>query len=208
MNCCSAINADTSRLFSRLAWLHRLHFRVFGFERTQRQLIRAICDAGIEGATLLDVGCGPGDLHRALLRSGAARATGVDLSEGMLEIARAGAQAEGLGALTEYRQGDFTQIAPDLPEADLVVLDKVICCYPHWEGLVDGSLTKARRLYAITIPRSRTLTWAALGLMRWALRGIGCRYQPFIHDPARIEARILAHGFLKRSSALARWPRG
>ena len=131
MNCCAAINADTGRFFSRFAGLHRLRFRLFGFERTQRQLIRGMSDDGIEGATLLEIGCGPGYLHRALLRSGASRATGVDLSAGMLTIARTGAQAEGLADRTAYMQGDFTQIAGQVPDADAVLLDNVICCYPY-----------------------------------------------------------------------------
>ncbi len=195
MNCCSLINADTDRFFSRFAGLHRLRFRLFGFEHSQRQLIRGIHDAGIEGATLLDIGCGPGYLHRALLRLGAVRATGVDLSAGMVASARAGARADGLAERTDYRQGDFTQMTNEVPAADLVVLDKVICCYPDWEALVERSLLKTRRLYAFTIPRDRTLTRAGLKAVRWGLRGAGCCYQPFIHDAARIEACILAGGF-------------
>ncbi len=201
MNCCTAINADTGRFFSRFAGFHRLRFRLFGFERTQRQLIRGIQAAGIGGATLLEIGCGPGYLHRTLLRLGASRATGVDLSEAMLAIARAGAQAESLVERTDYRRGDFAQMANEVPDADLVVLDKVICCYPDWGSLVDCSLLKARRLYAFTIPRDRALTRTGVKAMRWGLRRFGCCYQPFIHDPAQIEARILAGGFRRTYEA-------
>jgi 2-polyprenyl-3-methyl-5-hydroxy-6-metoxy-1,4-benzoquinol methylase len=201
MNCCAAINADTGRFFSRFAGLHRLRFRLFGFERTQRQLIRGIGDGGIAGATLLEVGCGPGYLHRALLRAGASRATGVDLSVGMLAIARAGAKAERLTERTAYVQGDFTQVANEVPAADVVVLDKVICCYPDWGSLVEHSLLKARHLVALTIPRDRALTRAGIEAMRWGLRGIGCCYQPFIHDPALIDERIRASGFRKTFEA-------
>ena len=201
MNCCAAINADTGRFFSRFAGLHRLRFRLFGFERTQRQLIRGIRAAGIDGATLLEVGCGPGYLHRALLGLGASQATGVDLSAGMLATALAGAKAEGLADRTVYVQGDFAQIADEIPEADVVVLDKVICCYPDWGSLVDRSLLKTRHLYAFTIPRDRALTRAGLKAMRWGLQGIGCCYQPFIHDVAQIDARILAGGFRRTYQA-------
>ena len=201
MNCCAAINADTGRFFSRFAGLHRLRFRLFGFERTQRQLIRGVRAGGIDGATLLEVGCGPGYLHRALLGLGASQATGVDLSAGMLATALAGAKAEGLADRTVYVQGDFTQIADEIPEADVVVLDKVICCYPDWGSLVDRSLLKTRHLYAFTIPRDRALTRAGLKAMRWGLQGIGCCYQPFIHDVAQIDARILAGGFRRTYQA-------
>ena len=195
MTCCAAINEDTGRLFSRFAAWHRLRFRLFGFERTQRQLLGGIRQAGIGGATLLEIGCGPGYLHRALLRLGAERATGVDLSAGMLEIARAGAVAEGLAERTDYLQGDFTQVADQVAEADVVILDKVICCYPDWLVLVERSLGKARRCYALTIPRDRALTRASIKAMRWGLRGMGCCYQPFVHDPEEIDGRIGASGF-------------
>jgi len=201
-----AVNADTGRFFSRLAGVHRLRFRLFGLERTQRQLIDGIRRAGIQGAEVLEVGCGPGNVQRVLLRQGATRATGVDLSETMLAIARSEAKAEGLADRTNYRQGDFVQMADEVEDADVVVLDKVVCCYPDWVGLVDASLTRARWVYALTIPRNRSLNRIGLGLMRWGLQRMGCCYQPYIHDPARIDERVRASGFCKIDEALtAAW---
>lgn len=154
MTCCAAINQDTGRLFSRFAAWHRLRFRLFGFERTQRQLLGGIRQAGIGGATLLEIGCGPGYLHRSLLRMGAERATGVDLSAGMLEIARAGAAAEGLAGRTDYLQGDFTQMADQIADADVVILDKVICCYPDWLALVSRSRSQGPGRHRPEAPRT------------------------------------------------------
>jgi SAM-dependent methyltransferase len=197
MNCCSAIATDTDRFFSGLAGLHRLRFRLFGFERSQRQLIEALRAGGVAGADLLEIGCGPGYLHRTLLRAGAARAVGVDLSRRMLSVARAEADAQGLAERTDYRQGDFTLLADQIDTADISILDKVICCYPDWERLVAASLAKTRRLYAFTIPRDRALTRLGLRAMRWGLCRSGCCYQPFLHDPVRIDARVTASGFRK-----------
>jgi SAM-dependent methyltransferase len=195
MNCCTAINADTGRFFSRFAGWYRWRFRLFGFERTQRQLIAGLRSGGIAGAELLEIGSGAGYLHRALLREGTARATGVDLSERMLTIAREEAAREGLSDRTTYSQGDFTLLGDQLPDADVTILDKVICCYPDWERLVERSLAKTRRLYAFTIPRDRGLVRAGLRLMRWGLNRTDCCYQPFIHDPTQIETRVTENGF-------------
>jgi SAM-dependent methyltransferase len=203
---CTAINADTDRFFSRFAGLHRLRHRLLGFERTQRQLLEGLRAAGIAGSELLDIGCGAGHLHRTLLRDGASRATGVDLSAGMLAIARVQAEAEGLSGRAGYCQGDFTLVADELPDADVTILDKVICCYPDWERLVGRSLEKTRRVYAFTIPRERVLTRLGLGAIRWGLSRTGCCYQPFIHDPARIERRVGTSGFRRvYESATAFW---
>lgn len=195
MTCCAPINADTGRLFSRVAGLNRLRLRWLGPEATQRQLIDGIQAEGLAGAELLEIGCGTGYLHQALLRLGAGRAIGVDLSEKMLAIARAEARTAGLGVRTEYRQGDFTGMAEDLPETDIVILDKVVCCYPDWQTLVEHSLRKTRRLYALTYPRDRALTRAGVRIMRWGLWIARCCYQPYIHDPFLIQEAIQAKGF-------------
>jgi len=158
--------------------------------------------AGLDGAELLEVGCGTGGLHRALLRAGAARATGVDLSAGMLATARAEAGAQGLEDRTDYRQGDFVQIADVVPEADVTILDKVVCCYPDWEVLLDRSLAKTRRVYALTYPRDRAFTRAAIRLMSLGLDLLGCCYQPYLHPPDAIRARILGQGFQRVYTAL------
>ena len=197
MNCCAPINTDTGRFFSQVAALNRLRFRLFGLESTQRQLVEGICEAGLEGADLLEIGCGTGYLHHALLRLGAAQATGVDLSRRMLDIARTEAEAAGLGAKTDYLQGDFTAMGEELPTADVVILDKVVCCYPDWQTLVERSLRKTGSLYALTYPRDRASTRIGARVMRWGLGIARCCYQPYIHDPARIEALIVASGFAR-----------
>jgi magnesium-protoporphyrin O-methyltransferase len=204
VSCCGTVVADTGRLFSRVAGWNRWRHRLLGFERTQRQLLEGIRREGAGGAELLEVGCGAGYLHRELLRRGASRAVGVDLSEGMLAIARTEAAAEGLGERTDYRLGDFTRIGDRLPDADVVILDKVVCCYPDWPALVELSLRKSRRLYALTLPRDRALTRVGLRVMRWGLGRVGCCYQPYLHDPSLIEAHVRSRGF--RAAYEARTP--
>lgn len=202
MSCCATVNADTDRLFSRFAGLHRWRYRLTGLERTQRQLIEGLRRAGIADVSLLEVGCGAGELQRALMRAGAAQATGVDLSAGLLAIARSEAEAHGMSERTDYRQGDFTAMADELPDAEVVILDKVVCCYPHWELMVDRALGKTRRLCALTYPRDRRLTRIGLRVARWGLHRMGCCYQPYIHDPDRIAARIRDRGFRRIHAAL------
>jgi SAM-dependent methyltransferase len=206
MTACCVSNADTDRFFSRLAGLYRLRFRLFGFERTQQQLIEGTRTAGFRGAELLEVGCGAGYLHQSLLEEGAASALGVDLSHTMVAMAKAQAKARGLEQRTAYRLGDFVQMADVLAEADITILDKVVCCYPNWQALVDATLKKTRRVYALTYPRDRSVTRAGVKLMRFGLRLIGCCYQPYLHDPERIQTRILAHGFRRTFQAItASW---
>jgi 2-polyprenyl-3-methyl-5-hydroxy-6-metoxy-1,4-benzoquinol methylase len=101
MTCCTPIQNDTNRLFTWFAVPHRVRYRLFGFEKTQRQLIQGITQAGFAGTELLEIGCGPGYLHQHLLQAGATHATGVDLAEGMLSEARKAAHTAGMDERTD-----------------------------------------------------------------------------------------------------------
>ncbi len=200
MACCSIPCTDTSRFFSRLARFYRWRFRVFGFEKTQRQLLAGIRQACIEEATLLEIGCGAGHLHQALLQSGARHAVGVDLSARLLEEARRQAQQAGLAARTDYLQGDFVALADEIPPADIAILDKVVCCYPDPERLLAAALEKTRRVLALTYPRDRVVTRSGVALMAALLRLAGSSFRPYVHSPAAIDGWITAGGFQRRYS--------
>lgn len=113
----------------------------------------------------------------------------------MLAEARNLAHAEGLTERTDYRQGDFVQIAEDLDAADITILDKVVCCYPDWRKLIDRSLDRTRRVYALTYPRDRWLTRVGVALTTRVLKLMGSSFRPYVHDPRSIEQRIAARGF-------------
>ena len=70
------------------------------------------------GKAVLDVACGEGFYTRMLKQRGAARMTGVDLSQGMLELARTQEEEQQLGI--EYVLGDAREL-DRAGEFDLVV---------------------------------------------------------------------------------------
>ena len=196
MSCCTPAIADTNRFFSALARLHRLRFRIFGFETSQKQLLAGIRGAQIKQATVLDIGCGPGYLHQDLLSDEtASRATGVDLSEQMLGEARILAEANDLISRTDYQSGDFVALADGLEAADITLLDKVVCCYPDPDALIKCSLAKTNQLYALTYPRDRKSTRMGVAIMARILSGFKCSFRPFVHDPEQIGVLISEAGF-------------
>lgn len=199
MLCCNAQTAATERFFSRLAGLSRWRYRLLGPEKSQKQLLAALQEAGLGGATVLEIGCGVGYLHQRLLMThAAASAVGIDLSEGMLVAARKLSIEMGLGARTHYVQGDFVELASTLADADATILDKVVCCYADAESLVKRSLAKTKRLYALTYPRNRGLTRAGVTVMAALLRLMRVDFRNYIHDPLMIERWITADGFCKQ----------
>ena len=135
-------------------------------------LLNALDQAGLEGRTVLDVGCGTGDLALAALGRGARSAAGFDLGAGAIANARALAQERGLSERATFQVGDGTQVA--LPRSDVVVLNRVVCCYPSADALLANTLGAAGNVFAFTAPVDRGL----MGLYNrilWLLGTAGTR---------------------------------
>ena len=163
-------------------------------------LLDALDEAGLEGRTVLDVGCGTGDLALAALGRGARSAAGFDLGSGAIANARALAQERGLSERATFEVGDGSQIA--LPRSDVVVLNRVVCCYPSAEALLANTLGVTGSVFGLTAPIDRGLVglynrvlWF-LGNIWYALRAKKFHgFRVFIHDLGAIDARIVGAGF-------------
>jgi magnesium-protoporphyrin O-methyltransferase len=197
MSTCCLQNRETGRFFGWFAKRYRRRFVRKGLEPSQKHLIKGLGKVGFSGARLLEIGCGTGYLHQQLLRSGADSAVGIDLSARMLEEARAEARAHGLAERTEYREGDFVELAEGLGRADIVILDKVICCYPDAEALVRSSARAAERAYAFTIPRDRWAVRLALLAGRLLLTVLRCGFRSYVHDVTAIDRWLRDAGLVQ-----------
>jgi magnesium-protoporphyrin O-methyltransferase len=190
-------NRETGRFFDWFARRYRKRFARKGLEPSQEQLMKGLMSSGFSHASLLDIGCGTGYLHQRLLQAGAETAVGVDLSTEMVEEARAQARAQGLAERTDYRAGDFVELAEVLSPADIVILDKVICCYPDADALVQRSARMAGRVYAFTVPRDRWPVRFALFTARVFLALIRCGFRTYVHDVAAIDRWLTQLGFAR-----------
>lgn len=123
--------------------------------KSTQLLIDGLRTLDLDDKRLLDVGGGVGMIQHELLKEGLSTATMVEASPAYLEVAEREAHRRGYEEQSAFEYGDFVDLAPDLPEADLVTLDRVICCYPHMHRLVQASTAKAARWYAVTYPKPR-----------------------------------------------------
>ena len=139
MSCCCPHSKSGGRIFSFFARSYRRRFTKNGFEPSQQQLISGIENAGFKAASLLEIGSGVGYLHQTLLERGAKSAVGIDLAPDMLKEAQTWAEEKNLNEHVEYIQGDFIELLDQVEAADVTILDKVVCCYPHAELLVNSS---------------------------------------------------------------------
>ena len=158
--------------------------------KTTPLLINALVSQGVETLTLLDIGGGIGAVQIELLRSGATAATSVEASSAYIQVAREEAARAAMEDRITYVHGDFVSLAASIPEADIVTLDRVICCYDDVEALVSLSASKARRLYGVVYPRSTW--WVRLPLF---IENMGYRlrrspFRAFVHSSQLVESLI------------------
>ena len=195
MSCCPC--SPISRFFSRFAKSYRRRFSRKGLEPSQKQLLQGIEAKDLNGKTLLEIGCGVGYFHQLMLKNGAASATGVDLSDKMIEQAADLAGENQLAEQTRYLVGDFVELQEKVNAADITVLDKVVCCYPDPAKLIGASASKTHQVYALTYPRRNLLTRTAFSVVNLLLRMIRSGFRVYVYEPAFIEKLIAGNGFQK-----------
>jgi magnesium-protoporphyrin O-methyltransferase len=169
-------------------------YRHQGPDRTTRMLLDLIRAQGVDGATILDIGGGIGVIDQELLRAGASRATLADASLASVAVAREWAVDAGLADRMTFLEGDVVRGADAIGPADVVTLDRVICCYPDVASLVSLSAARAGRLYGIVLPRDRWIVRAALALEAFWYRTLRKAYRPFAHPNHLVDQLAAAHG--------------
>jgi SAM-dependent methyltransferase len=178
-------------------------YRRRGPAKATAHLVTLVQEYSIAGMTLLDIGSGIGAIPQLLLRSGVRHALDVDASSAYIAAARGEADRLGLADRMQFVQGNFVTVAETIPVADIVTLDRVICCFDDMPALVSLSAARAGRLYGLVMPRDvwwvRLLGWVRNGLRR--LTRSPLRF--FIYATADVDAVVRAQGLEQRSVQMA-----
>jgi 2-polyprenyl-3-methyl-5-hydroxy-6-metoxy-1,4-benzoquinol methylase len=205
MDCCSTIRSLNRIFDERTARAEVKRYWKKGLDKHARKIVGALAARGVAGATLLEVGGGIGGLHTELLKQGAARATDVDISAAYIAAAQSVAERLGIRERVEYRQADFASAAAELPAADVVIMHRVVCCYPDMPTLVGAAARHAGRLLALSYPRDAWYMRLGTGMVNAAmwLQRSGFRF--YVHDPAAIRGVAAAAGLALVQQADS-WP--
>lgn len=199
MNCC--VQECYGAMFDeKQARKDLKRFRKDGADPTTRALIGELRAANVQGATLLDIGGGIGAIHHELLDAGAAAATHVDASAPYIGAARDEAGKRGHDDRVEFVLGDFVTVAASVAPADVVTLDRVICCYGDMEALVAASASRAKRLYGAVFPRERWLTRVGVRVINWFNAIRGQAFRAYLHSTDAIDAAIRRQGLTQRKA--------
>lgn len=186
--CCSP--RAYSRVFSeRSAWNQVRRYRKHGLDRTSRRIVQLLAGRGVEGRTVLEVGGGIGALHLELLRAGAARAVCIELTPTYEPAAAELLRETGLAERVERRVLDFAEVAAAVDAADVVVLNRVICCYPDLRKLAGAAAEHAREVLVLSFPKDRVWTRIVVAIANLPMRL--ARFRVFVH-PERLLRAVTA----------------
>ena len=198
MSCC-CLEAYEREFSPRLAARNLRRYRRRGPLPSTRLLLEAIQAEGVAGKTLLDIGGGVGALSHELLQAGLERATQVDLSPAYLGAAREEAERRGHQQRMTFLQGDAAALDERLPAAEIVTLDRVICCYPDVGRLLSTAARHARGLVGLVYPRETWWDRAALAAANLTFRVRRCPFRVYLHPRRTVAALLRDHGFEQRS---------
>ncbi len=181
-DCCDGDDYDAvfgERFVKKVARRYRRR----GLTKTSRRMIEYLCATGIEGASILEIGGGMGEIQVELLRRGAARVTNLEISRGYEAEAVRLLEKSGMKDRVTRRLVNIAATPDEVEPADVVVLHRVVCCYRDYEGLLSAAGSHARHLLVFSHPPRNVLTLADFGaenLMRWAKRD---SFRTFVHSP-------------------------
>lgn len=197
MGCsCCAFGSTADQHFDRKKVEKELaQYRRKGPGPTTQRLRDGLVSAGLREGTLLDVGGGLGILSFELLDAGFSRAVVVDASAAYLAAATQEAARRGRSASTELVHADFLAVAGRMDTSNVVALDRVMCCYPSFEPLLQQALDHADRGFAISYPRDRWFVRAWNWLENAMRRRSGNPFRTFIHPPAEMMQVVERAGF-------------
>jgi 2-polyprenyl-3-methyl-5-hydroxy-6-metoxy-1,4-benzoquinol methylase len=169
-------------------------YRKRGLNDTQLRMVSFLTERGIQDASVLEIGGGVGDLQIELLRRGAAIATNLEISAGYEAEAASLLKQSGMADRVTRRLLDIATTPDKVEPADVVVLHRVVCCYPDYLRLLSVAASHARRLLVFSHPPRNLLNRALVGsedILHRLRRG---SFRAFVHPPAAMIASAEAQG--------------
>jgi hypothetical protein len=197
--CCNSRGCDkffTPRLARRTA----KRYRKKGLDSTAQRMVDFLEARGIEDATVLEIGGGVGEIQIELLKAGAAYAVNLELSPGYDEEAKRLLRDAALEGRVDRRLHDIAVDPEGVEPADIVLLHRVVCCYPDYERLLGAAAQRARRVLVFSYPPRNALARLIVNAENLVFRLLRKEYRSFTHPPAAMLG-VLAERGLRRTFA-------
>lgn len=178
----------------RSARLEAKRYRRRGLDGTSRRIVDYLKNQGVEDRTVLEVGGGIGAVQIELLKAGAASAVSIELTPTYEEVARELLREAGLADRVDRRVMDFAEADGAVERADIVIMNRVICCYPDMPKLAGAAADHAGEMLVMSYPRGSWWIRGGLALSNLGLRVFRREFHVFAHPPAQILGTSELHG--------------
>ncbi len=175
-------------------------YRRKGPANQTKLILEAVRSLGLKNAALLDIGGGIGTIHHELLKDVAKEATHVDASSAYLKVATEETKRLGHEAQVKFIHADFTDVADELPQADVVTLDRVVCCYPNFRELLKAASSKSRAAIALTYPRETWYLKTGIAVANFFQKLRNDPFRVFVHPVAEMESLLNREGLRRMST--------
>jgi len=169
-------------------------YRRKGLDDLERRMVEAASAPGLEDARVLEIGGGIGMLQAELLSQGAAQGEVVELVAAYEPYARELAREKGLEERTTFRVADVLEDPGAVEPADVVLLNRVVCCSPDGVALAGEAAKLAQRTFVLSFPRDVIWVRSGLRLVNLGLRVLRRSFRSFVHPPTALAAAAEAAG--------------
>jgi 2-polyprenyl-3-methyl-5-hydroxy-6-metoxy-1,4-benzoquinol methylase len=163
-------------------------YRKRGLDKTAARIVAFLTEHGVEGASVLEIGGGVGALQLELLRQGASRATNLELVDSYEADAKTLAADAGFGNQVTRRQVDIAKAPEAVEPHDIVVLHRVVCCYPDSNRLLEVAAQHATRLLVFSHPPRNLVSRAMTATENMLFRLRRNPFRTYLHDPDELAA--------------------
>ena len=185
MSCCCDPRGCDDFFGRRFARRVAQRYRKRGLDKTSSRIVGFLESEGIERASVLEIGGGVGEIQLELLKRGAASAVNLELSPAYDAEARTLLREAGIDERNvDRRLHDIAAAPEEVEAADVVVLHRVVCCYPDYERLLGAAAARARRALVFSHPPRNVASRAFLALQNLGLRLTRKQFRTFAHPPA------------------------
>ena len=191
--CCDPRGCD-GMFDARFARRRAARYRRKGLDTTAARMVDLLAAGGVDGATVLEIGGGVGEIGLELLRRGASSVTNLELSPGYEEHAAALVAENGFTGRVHRRLVDIAADPGDVAAADLVVLHRVVCCYPDHPALLGAAADHTRDRLVFSFPPRTVVSRAVVAVQNGLLHAGGRRFRTFAHPPDAMLAVLADHG--------------
>jgi len=202
-SCCRA--GPCEQIFKpRLARKSLDRHRKKGLDDLERRMVAAVSVDGLDGARVLEIGGGIGTLQSELLGAGAAQGEIVELVSAWEPYARELARERGIEERTSFRVADILESPESVEDADVVLLNRVVCCSPDGIALSGRAARLTRRALVLSFPRDVLWVRVGLRLVNVGMRVMGRSFRAFVHPPSELVSSAEAAGLTLMESGHGR----